>query len=172
MPAIIAALVIKIGRRRLLAPSKRRLETGPRPSRRAALREGYQKDRIRDRDVDSHDRSHEGLNVQRGVCQPQHHHHAGDHRRDGERKRPARAEKIESLPSAIIKIVHDRRPAAPIGSPPNISSMGWTWPRTVTLTLSGGLPAILRWPARTRLAARPRSSPAMFALNVSIRCML
>jgi hypothetical protein len=76
MPAIIAKLVIRMGRSLLVAPS-RAAAGASRPATR--LGKGNQKERVRHGDPDRHDGSHEGLNIERRVGEPQ---HPGDARND------------------------------------------------------------------------------------------
>ena len=96
MPAIIARLVMRIGRRRLRAPStRRRRSAARRRAMPAAFGEGHQQDRVRHGHADGHDRAHERLNVQRRARQPEHQDHAGDHRRHGRHDQERQLQRLE-----------------------------------------------------------------------------
>jgi len=66
MPAIIAQLVMRMGRSRCCAPVNGRSDRRS-ASAACALCEGNQQNGIGHRDADGHDRPHERLDVQRGV---------------------------------------------------------------------------------------------------------
>ena len=94
MPKIIAAAVIRIARRRLLAPSRAASNSGVSFAPRM-LGEGDQQNRVGDRDADRHDRAHERLNVQRGAGEPQHQQHAAQHRGNGQHDGQRQADGLE-----------------------------------------------------------------------------
>ena len=78
MPAVIAQLVIRIGRSRPFAPSDAAAAALAPFLAAVLLGERHQQNRIGDRDADGHDRPHERLKVDRCPREPEHQHDAGD----------------------------------------------------------------------------------------------
>ena len=80
IPAIIARLVIRIGRSAPARPT-RPIASTLRDRRRATVaREGHEEHRVRDRDADRHHRAHHRLHVERRAREPAASHDAGEHR--------------------------------------------------------------------------------------------
>ena len=67
MPAIIAQLVIRIGRSRLRAPPMA-AASAARAGHAFTLGKGHEQDRVGHGHADGHDRAHRGLDVQRGAA--------------------------------------------------------------------------------------------------------
>ena len=159
MPAIIAQLVIRIGRSRLAAPTAAASSTWAPPIA-IALGEGDEQDRVRDRHADRHDRAHERLDVERRPGDP-----------SAQTATPASTAGIVSTTASDSRndwkfAVSSRKmtTTATIEAKPkplNISFIGATWPRTATFTPGGGAPAL-----RERLGYLVRDAAQVLADDV------
>ena len=92
MPASMAQLVIRIGRRRLV-PAVMAAEYESAPLIRACSAKVNKQDRVGDRDADGHDGAHEGLDIERGLRRPERQDDARQdrrHRRNSNPRQPRR----------------------------------------------------------------------------------
>ena len=172
MPAIMAQLVIRIGRSRPCAPSTAAVPRSAAVLAAMPLGEGHQQDRVGDRHADRHDRPHERLEVDASS-------------RSARGRRPRRQTTAGAVETATrasrtdwkFAVSRSRMTTIDIaeadaqarGASPRI---GTICPRTSTVDPLGRAPRPARWPARRWPATRPRSSPAMFAVRLTDRFML
>ena len=148
MPAIIARLVMRMGRSRLRAPSTAAPRGGG-SGEAAPFGEGHQQNRVGHRDADGHDCAHERLNVEGRAGQPQHDQNACQHRRGGGKRSKPKVSATESWRPAGGK---SPRPPAKVrcaGRPSFVASARSGRAQSRSRPLAAG-----PFPLRPRLLAR------------------